>query len=91
MMLLMSDMLGSERARVPIFLDETGTLGPGNYKQILDMARELGFQIMTASPQPVEEAERQHLVVGHGKSERLRIYPSHFVSAIEDATGDVSD
>jgi hypothetical protein len=78
MMILISDLLGRTRARLPIFLDETGTLGSSNYKQILDMAKEMDIQIMTASPNAVEFAERQHPIVGFGPKNRLRIKPKQF-------------
>ena len=84
MMILMSDILGSNRSRLPVFLDETGTLGPNNYKQILDMAKETEMQIMTASPSAVQFAEKQHPVVGYGERERLRIRPKQSWSSISN-------
>lgn len=78
LMILISDLLGKNRSRIPIFLDETGTLGSSNYKQILDMAREMDIQILTASPTAVEHAERQHAIVGYGLKKRLRIKPEQY-------------
>jgi len=63
-------------------LDETGKLGSTNYKQILDMSAEVGIQIMTASPSPVEFAEIQHAIVGYGADNRLRIRPKQYWSSI---------
>ena len=83
-MILLSEILGKERSRIPIFLDETGKLGSTNYKQILDMASEVGIQIMTASPAPVEYAEIQHAIVGYGSENRLRIRPKQYWSSISD-------
>jgi len=82
LMILLSEVLGKERSRVPIFLDETGKLGSTNYKQILDMSSEVGIQIMTASPNPVEFAEIQHAIVGYGSNNRLRIRPKQYWSSI---------
>jgi DNA repair exonuclease SbcCD ATPase subunit len=84
LMILLSEILGKERSRIPIFLDETGKLGSTNYKQILDMASEVGIQIMTASPAPVEYAEIQHAIVGYGSENRLRIRPKQYWSSISD-------
>ena len=88
LMILLSEVLGKERARIPIFLDETGKLGSTNYKQILDMSAEVGIQIMTASPSPVEFAEIQHAIVGYGPENRLRIRPKQYWSSIMNE-GDV--
>jgi hypothetical protein len=82
LMILLSEVLGKERSRIPIFLDETGKLGSTNYKQILDMSAEVGIQIMTASPSPVEFAEIQHAIVGYGVDNRLRIRPKQYWSSI---------
>ena len=82
LMILLSEVLGKERSRIPIFLDETGKLGSTNYKQILDMSAEVGIQIMTASPSPVEFAEIQHAIVGYGDDNRLRIRPKQYWSSI---------
>lgn len=78
MMLIMDMMLGKKRSKLPLFLDEIGTLGDLNYKQIVDMATSLNFQILTASPKAVEFVEKQHLVVGYGEGKRLRIFPNHY-------------
>ena len=85
MMLIMDMMLGKKRSKLPLFLDEIGTLGDLNYKQIVDMATSLNFQILTASPKAVEFVENQHLVVGYGKGKRLRIWPNHYHGEILEA------
>jgi hypothetical protein len=85
MMLIMDMMLGKKRSKLPLFLDEIGTLGDLNYKQIVDMATSLNFQILTASPKAVEFVEKQHLVVGYGKGKRLRIWPNYYHGEILEA------
>ena len=85
MMLIMNMMLGKKRSKLPLFLDEIGTLGDLNYKQIIDMATSLNFQILTASPKAVEFVEKQHLVVGYGEGKRLRIWPNHYHGEILEA------
>ena len=43
-------------SKIPVLLDEVGTLGSGNYSEILSVARALNFQIFTASPKSVSAA-----------------------------------
>ena len=84
MMLLMNMMLGQNRSKLPLFLDEIGQLGDVNYKQIIEMATSLQFQILTASPKAVEFVEKQHLIVGYGDKKRLRIWPTHYHGEIKE-------
>ena len=57
--LLLSKFTKSNRkvTKIPVQLDEVGTLGPSNYSEILGVANALNFQIFTASPKSVAAAD----------------------------------
>ena len=59
LMILLRKTLGNVKRTIsiPIYIDEVGTLGSKNYEQILAVARDLNFQIFTASPKSVETAD----------------------------------
>ena len=57
--LLLSKFTKSNRkiTKIPVQLDEVGTLGPSNYSEILGVANALNLQIFTASPKSVAAAD----------------------------------
>ena len=59
LLLLLSKFTLSKRknTKIPVQLDEVGTLGTSNYSEILGVANALNFQIFTASPKSVAAAD----------------------------------
>jgi hypothetical protein len=57
--LLLSKFTKSKRkiTKIPVQVDEVGTLGSSNYSEILGIANALNFQIFTASPKSVAAAD----------------------------------
>jgi len=73
----------NNRTIMPVVLDEVGTLGDGHYREVVEVANKLGFQIFTASPKAVTGAEvvipllknqSNHLVI-HDQFRRPRPVP----------------
>lgn len=71
--LLLSKFTKSKRkiTKIPVQLDEVGTLGSSNYSEILDVANALNFQIFTASPKSVAAADIVYPLLKGSREGRL--------------------
>jgi len=63
----------SERIPIPFFLDEVGVFGANNKGQIVEVARELDFQIFTASPDSMEDADIVYPILGGRENDRILV------------------
>ena len=79
LMILLKKTLAGKKTRmsIPIYIDEVGTLGSKNYRQILEVAEDLGFQIFTASPKSVETADVVYPLLGGRPKDRLYVTPNY--------------
>ena len=77
LMILLRKTLGNVKRTIsiPIYIDEVGTLGSKNYEQILAVARDLNFQIFTASPKSVETADVVYPLLSGRLRDRLFLTP----------------
>ena len=77
LMILLRKTLGNTKRTIsiPIYIDEVGTLGSKNYEQILSVAKDLNFQIFTASPKSVETADVVYPLLGGRIRDRLFLTP----------------
>lgn len=71
--LLLSKFTKSNRkiTKIPVQVDEVGTLGPSNYSEILGVANALNFQIFTASPKSVAAADIVYPLLKGSRKGRL--------------------
>ena len=73
LLLLLSKFTRKRRknTKIPVQLDEVGTLGPSNYSEILDVANALNFQMFTASPKSVAAADIVYPLLKGSRKGRL--------------------
>ena len=73
LLLLLSKFTRKRRknTKIPVQLDEVGTLGPSNYSEILDVANALNFQMFTASPKSVASADIVYPLLKGSRKGRL--------------------
>jgi len=78
LLLLLSKFMkkGERVAKIPVLLDEAGTLGSGNYSEILGVAKALNFQIFTASPKSVSAASVVYPLLKGNREGKLFCDPS---------------
>ena len=60
---------------MPFFLDEVGVFGANNKGQIIEVARNLDFQIFTASPDSMEDADVVYPILGGREDDRIVVIP----------------
>ena len=65
---------------MPFFLDEVGVFGANNKGQIVEVARQLDFQIFTASPDSMEDADLVYPILGGRVNDRIVVVPNMVVS-----------
>jgi hypothetical protein len=70
----------SQRVPMPFFLDELGVFGANNKGQIVEVARQLDFQIFTASPDSMEDADLVYPILGGRENDRIVVVPNMAVS-----------
>ena len=77
LMVLLYKRIQTKTSRVPIpfFLDEVGVFGANNKGQIIEVARKLDFQIFTASPDSMEDADVVYPILGGRKDDRIVVIP----------------
>jgi chromosome segregation ATPase len=66
-----------QRMPIPFFLDEVGVFGSNNRGQIVDIGKSLNFQLFTASPESMEEADVVYAILGSGPEDRIYVDPTH--------------
>ena len=73
LLLLLSKFTRKRRknTKIPVQLDEVGTLGPSNYSEILGVANALNFQMFTASPKSVAAADIVYPLLKGSRKGRL--------------------
>lgn len=64
-----------ERTAIPFFLDEVGVFGSNNKGQIVEVAKNLDFQVFTASPDAMEEADIVYPILGGRTGDRIFVTP----------------
>ena len=72
----------SGRVPIPFFLDEVGVFGANNKGQIVEVARNLDFQIFTASPDSMEDADIVYPILGGREDDRIVVIPRMGISQI---------
>ena len=84
LMILLYKRIQTKTTRVPIpfFLDEVGVFGANNKGQIVEVARQLNFQIFTASPDSMEDADLVYPILGGRVNDRIVVVPNMVVSQI---------
>ena len=70
----------SQRVPMPFFLDELGVFGANNKGQIVEVARQLDFQIFTASPDSMEDADLVYPILGGRENDRIVVVPNMAIS-----------
>jgi len=70
-------MSKKQRMPIPFFLDEVGVFGSNNRGQIVDIGKSLNFQLFTASPESMEEADVVYAILGSGPEDRIYVDPTH--------------
>ena len=82
LMILLYKRIQTKTARVPMpfFLDEVGVFGANNKGQIVEVARQLDFQIFTASPDSMEDADLVYPILGGRVNDRIVVVPKMVVS-----------
>ena len=77
LMVLLYKRIQTKTGRVPMpfFLDEVGVFGANNKGQIIEVARNLDFQIFTASPDSMEDADVVYPILGGREDDRIVVTP----------------
>ena len=77
LMVLLYKRIQTKTGRVPMpfFLDEVGVFGANNKGQIIEVARNLDFQIFTASPDSMEDADVVYPILGGREDDRIVVIP----------------
>ncbi|PIE51937.1 hypothetical protein CSA37_09170 [Candidatus Fermentibacteria bacterium] len=78
-LMLLKDLLPENRARIPFYLDEASSLDRDNLASVVDMAFEMGFPAILASPDPMDVASRIYFMKDTGG----RVYLDPDLSCIE--------
>ncbi len=78
-LMLLRDLLPENRARIPFYLDEASSLDRDNLASVVDMAFEIGFPAILASPEPMDVASRVYFMKDTGG----RVYLDPDLSCIE--------
>ena len=75
----------SRRVPLPFFLDEVGVFGANNKGQIVEVARKLDFQIFTASPDSMEDADLVYPILGGRENDRILVIPHMGISQTDSS------
>lgn len=78
-LMLLQDLLPENRASIPFYLDEASSLDRDNLASVVDMAFEMGFPAILASPEPMDVASRVYFMKDTGG----RVYLDPDLSCIE--------
>jgi hypothetical protein len=61
-LILLRGLLGGTDVQVPFYLDECSSLDQGNLKAIVNMARQMGFVSILASPEAMDAADKLYFM-----------------------------
>jgi len=61
-LILLRGLLGEAEVQVPFYLDECSSLDQSNLKAIVNMARQMGFVAILASPEAMDAAEKLYFM-----------------------------